>query len=109
MFDAQDHTASGLPLKGVYTAEDVAGISFEEIGLPGEYPFVRGPYPRCIAAGPGRCARLPVMAPLPIRTNDSAICWRTDRPDSPWTSTCRPLWDTTPMICPRKARLDVRG
>src|SRR5207244_8303152 len=45
MFDARDHTASGLPLKGVYTAEDVAGISFEEIGLPGEYPFVRGPYP----------------------------------------------------------------
>ena len=44
MFDAQDHTASGLPLKGVYTADDVAGISFEEIGLPGEYPFVRGPY-----------------------------------------------------------------
>src|SRR5437879_13876075 len=45
MFDARDHTASGLPLKGVYTAEDVAGISFEEIGLPGEYPFLRGPYP----------------------------------------------------------------
>src|SRR3989449_6781425 len=45
MFDARDHTASGLPLKGVYTAEDVAGISFEEVGLPGEYPFVRGPYP----------------------------------------------------------------
>src|SRR5437762_13929426 len=44
MYDARDHTASGLPLKGVYTAEDVAGISFEEIGLPGEYPFVRGPY-----------------------------------------------------------------
>src|SRR6266480_3573038 len=45
MFDARDNTASGLRLKGVYTAEDVAGISFEEIGLPGEYPFVRGPYP----------------------------------------------------------------
>ncbi len=45
MFDARYHTASGLPLKGVYTPEDVAGISFEEIGLPGQYPFVRGPYP----------------------------------------------------------------
>jgi len=44
MFDARSHTASGLPLKGVYTTEDVVGISFEEIGLPGEYPFVRGPY-----------------------------------------------------------------
>src|SRR2546428_9906428 len=44
MFDARSHTASGLPLKGVYTTEDVVGISFEEIGLPGEYPFGRGPY-----------------------------------------------------------------
>src|SRR6266513_2533996 len=38
------HTASGLPLKSVYTPEDVAGISFEDIGSPGQYPFVRGPY-----------------------------------------------------------------
>src|SRR3989441_2680909 len=44
MFDAPHHTASGLPLKGVYTAEDAAGISFGDIGLPGQYPFVRGPY-----------------------------------------------------------------
>jgi methylmalonyl-CoA mutase cobalamin-binding domain/chain len=39
------HTASGLPLKGVYTPEDVAGIPYEEMGFPGRYPFVRGPYP----------------------------------------------------------------
>jgi methylmalonyl-CoA mutase cobalamin-binding domain/chain len=39
------HTASGLPLKRVYTAEDVADTSLEEIGLPGRYPFTRGPYP----------------------------------------------------------------
>jgi methylmalonyl-CoA mutase cobalamin-binding domain/chain len=39
------HTASGLPLKSVYTPDDVAGIPFEDIGLPGQYPFVRGPYP----------------------------------------------------------------
>src|SRR3989442_6361932 len=45
MSDAPYHTASGLPLKGVYTAEDAAGISSEDIGLPGQYPFVRGPYP----------------------------------------------------------------
>jgi methylmalonyl-CoA mutase cobalamin-binding domain/chain len=38
-------TASGLPLKRVYTPEDVADTSFEEIGLPGRYPFTRGPYP----------------------------------------------------------------
>jgi methylmalonyl-CoA mutase cobalamin-binding domain/chain len=38
-------TASGLPLKRVYTPEDVADMSFEEIGFPGQYPFTRGPYP----------------------------------------------------------------
>jgi methylmalonyl-CoA mutase N-terminal domain/subunit len=36
---------SGLPLKRVYTAEDVADLSFDAVGLPGQYPFTRGPYP----------------------------------------------------------------
>ncbi len=39
------HSASGLPLKRVYTPVDVAETSFEDIGLPGKYPFLRGPYP----------------------------------------------------------------
>jgi len=39
------HTASGLPLKRVYTPEDIAGTPFEEIGFPGQFPFLRGPYP----------------------------------------------------------------
>jgi methylmalonyl-CoA mutase N-terminal domain/subunit len=38
-------TRSGLLLKRVYTPEDVADIPFERIGLPGQYPFTRGPYP----------------------------------------------------------------
>ena len=38
-------TASGLSLKRVYTPEDVASIPYEELGFPGQYPFVRGPYP----------------------------------------------------------------
>ncbi len=42
---AESRTGSGLPVKRVYTPEDVAGIPFEEIGLPGRYPFTRGPYP----------------------------------------------------------------
>src|SRR5437899_2031946 len=42
---AEYRTASGLPLQRVYTPEDVADTSFEEIGLPGQYPFTRGPYP----------------------------------------------------------------
>src|SRR5215510_8015044 len=38
-------TLSGLPLKRVYTAEDMADTLVEDIGLPGQYPFTRGPYP----------------------------------------------------------------
>jgi methylmalonyl-CoA mutase N-terminal domain/subunit len=39
------HTASGLPLKRVYTALDTNETPLEDIGLPGRYPFTRGPYP----------------------------------------------------------------
>jgi methylmalonyl-CoA mutase N-terminal domain/subunit len=42
---SQQYTASGLPLKLVYTPEDAATTSFSEIGLPGRYPYLRGPYP----------------------------------------------------------------
>src|SRR5712691_6174256 len=36
---------SGLPLKRVYTAEDVKHLRHEDLGLPGQYPYTRGPYP----------------------------------------------------------------
>jgi methylmalonyl-CoA mutase, N-terminal domain len=39
-------TLGGIPLKTVYTGEDLAGQSFEEtIGAPGEFPYTRGIYP----------------------------------------------------------------
>src|SRR5690554_5776551 len=38
-------TLSGLEVQRVYTPEDVAETPFEDIGLPGQYPFTRGPYP----------------------------------------------------------------
>jgi methylmalonyl-CoA mutase N-terminal domain/subunit len=38
-------TGSGLPVHRVYTPEDIADTPFEEIGLPGRYPYTRGPYP----------------------------------------------------------------
>jgi methylmalonyl-CoA mutase N-terminal domain/subunit len=38
-------TGSGLPVQRVYTPEDVAGLSMDDLGLPGQYPFTRGPYP----------------------------------------------------------------
>ncbi|OLC15021.1 MAG: methylmalonyl-CoA mutase [Candidatus Rokubacteria bacterium 13_1_40CM_69_27] len=42
---AEYRTASGLPVKRVYGPEDIAATPFEEIDLPGHYPFTRGPYP----------------------------------------------------------------
>jgi len=41
----QASTHSGIPLKPLYTAEDVEHIAISEIGLPGQFPFTRGNYP----------------------------------------------------------------
>jgi methylmalonyl-CoA mutase cobalamin-binding domain/chain len=38
-------TGSRKPVKRVYTPADVADTAWQEIGLPGRYPFTRGPYP----------------------------------------------------------------
>ncbi len=42
---AQFHTFGGFPVKRTYTPADLAHTPFEDIGLPGQYPFTRGPYP----------------------------------------------------------------
>ena len=38
-------TLTGFPVKRVYTPLDLADTPPEDIGLPGQYPFTRGPYP----------------------------------------------------------------
>src|ERR1700730_16912979 len=38
-------TGSGLSVQRLYTAEDIAGAPTDNIGLPGRYPYTRGPYP----------------------------------------------------------------
>jgi methylmalonyl-CoA mutase N-terminal domain/subunit len=38
-------TLGGFPVKRTYTAIDVLDTPAEDIGLPGRYPFTRGPYP----------------------------------------------------------------
>ncbi|MBW2516261.1 MAG: hypothetical protein JRE88_05720 [Deltaproteobacteria bacterium] len=46
--DAQKglQTASGIPIKSLYTPEDICDLDYhQQIGLPGEEPFVRGIYP----------------------------------------------------------------
>jgi methylmalonyl-CoA mutase cobalamin-binding domain/chain len=42
---ARYETLSGLPVGRVYTPADIADTPFDEIGLPGQYPYTRGPYP----------------------------------------------------------------
>lgn len=41
----QYFTLGDFPVKRVYTAADIADTPAEDIGLPGVYPFTRGPYP----------------------------------------------------------------
>ncbi len=43
--DAEFSTMSGVPIKALYTPEDVEGDYDEKLGYPGEYPYTRGVYP----------------------------------------------------------------
>ncbi|MFQ5842404.1 MAG: methylmalonyl-CoA mutase family protein, partial [Thermodesulfobacteriota bacterium] len=39
-------TPSGIPLKRLYTAEDLEGMDYaRDLGYPGEFPFTRGVHP----------------------------------------------------------------
>jgi len=42
---AQFYTTGDIPVARTYTAADIAATPLEDIGLPGCYPFTRGPYP----------------------------------------------------------------
>jgi methylmalonyl-CoA mutase cobalamin-binding domain/chain len=42
---SQYRTGSGLPLQRLYTPADIADAPADNIGLPGRYPYTRGPYP----------------------------------------------------------------
>ncbi len=42
---AEFSTMSGIPIKPLYTPEDVEGSYDEKLGYPGEYPYTRGVYP----------------------------------------------------------------
>src|SRR5512132_3095822 len=38
-------TGSGMPVQRLYTPEDIAEAPADNIGLPGRFPYTRGPYP----------------------------------------------------------------
>ena len=42
---ADFRTNGGFPVKRTYTALDLADTPIADIGLPGQYPYTRGPYP----------------------------------------------------------------
>ena len=74
---AEYRTGSGLPVQRVYTPEDLAGMSIDDLGLPGQYPFTRGPYPtmyrgrlwtmRQIAGFPLLAQRLRPLDRVPVK------------------------------------------
>jgi methylmalonyl-CoA mutase, N-terminal domain len=43
--NAEFSTMSGVPIKPLYTPDDVEGDYEEKLGYPGEYPYTRGVYP----------------------------------------------------------------
>jgi methylmalonyl-CoA mutase N-terminal domain/subunit len=45
-------TGGGFPVKRLYTALDVQDVPLEDIGLPGRFPFTRGPYPTMYRSRP---------------------------------------------------------
>ena len=57
--DRRFTTTSGIPLKAVYTAEDVSGLDREpDLGRPGSAPYTRGPYPEMYRTRPWRIFQL---------------------------------------------------
>ena len=44
--DVPFQSLSGIPIRALYTPEDLAGWRYEDkLGYPGEFPYTRGPYP----------------------------------------------------------------
>ena len=45
MPDKQETTSSGIPVKAVYTPQDISNLNYEkDLGAPGCEPYTRGPY-----------------------------------------------------------------
>ncbi len=60
---------SRFPLKRIYTPADIADIPWEDIGLPGRYPFTRGPYPTMYRGRPWTMRQIAGFG-TPAETNE---------------------------------------
>ncbi len=99
------HTDSGIEIKPVYTAEDLAGVDADEpLGRPGQPPYTRGLYEQMYRSRSGRCASTPASAPPRRPTSASTTCSSRARPACRAPSTCPPRWATTPTTPGPRAR-----
>ena len=74
------HTAEGINIKPIYTANDVSGLDPE---LPGQFPFTRGPYPTMYAQRPWTIRQ--ATTSKSFRTCHSLFC---QNPFSSWYFSC---------------------
>src|SRR5271157_3170716 len=90
---------SDTEIKRLYTPEEVQNLDyFRDLGFPGEYPYTRGPYPRCTGANCGRCGNLLGWEALQILTDDSNTSLSKAKPASRPPSTSRPCTGGNPAM-----------
>ena len=70
---SQFKTYGNLPVKRLYTALDNQDIPLQDIGLPGQYPFTRGPYPTMYRGRLWTMRQIAGSEPERTPTNDSSI------------------------------------
>ena len=74
-------TLSQIPLEPLYTAEHVSQLDYQrDLGMPGEYPYLRESIPAGTGAGSGPCACSPDSAFRRKPISGSSSCWRAVRP-----------------------------
>ena len=98
-------TLSGLPIEDVYTPADVEGIDpARDIGLPGEYPYTRGPHASMYRGRPWTIRQVAGFGQAEDTNGRFKYLLATARTGSPPISTCRRCWATTPTTRSTGAR-----
>ena len=106
MANDERRTDSGIEIKPVYAAADLAGWDPERPARrsPGSYPYTRGIYPTMYRGRPGRSASTPGSGPPRRPTSAGGCCSPAGEPGCRAPSTCRPRWATTRTIPGPRAR-----
>ena len=91
-------TFGDVPVKRTYTAADLAETPIEDIGLPGRYPFTRGPYPTMYRSRTWTMRQIAGFGTGEDTNKRFKYLIHKDRPAYPPTSICRPSWATIQII-----------